>query len=148
MLTRVSKNKLAAVGAAMVVLPAASYAADIRVMCYQDGNRMRRHGRHRQTFRGTKPRHQGNSGRGEAALAWDRSGHRFAGPAISYGAKIFDAKGDLVLDDDYKTSIRRHGRRCCVPRLWRVDADAPRAPFAWFADDARHVRGAGRAPAG
>ena len=32
-----------------------------------------------------------------AALAWDRSGHRFAGPAISYGAKIFDAKGDLVL---------------------------------------------------
>ena len=32
----------------------------------------------------------------KAAMAWDRSGHRFAGPAISYGAAIFDAKGDLV----------------------------------------------------
>ena len=37
MLTRVSKNKLAGIVAAMVVLPGASYAADIRVMCYQDG---------------------------------------------------------------------------------------------------------------
>ena len=40
-----------------------------------------------------------------AALAWDRSGHRFAGPAISYGAKIFDAKVDLVLDAGYKTAV-------------------------------------------
>ncbi len=42
-----------------------------------------------------------------AALAWDRSGHRFAGPAISYGAKIFDAKGDLVMDDGYKTAVNK-----------------------------------------
>jgi alpha-1,4-digalacturonate transport system substrate-binding protein len=42
-----------------------------------------------------------------AALAWDRSGHRFAGPAISYGAKIFDAKGELVLDDGYKTLVKK-----------------------------------------
>jgi alpha-1,4-digalacturonate transport system substrate-binding protein len=42
-----------------------------------------------------------------AALAWDRSGHRFAGPAISYGAKIFDAKGDLVLDDGYKAIVNK-----------------------------------------
>jgi alpha-1,4-digalacturonate transport system substrate-binding protein len=42
-----------------------------------------------------------------AALAWDRSGHRFAGPAISYGAKIFDAKGDLQLDDGYKTTVNK-----------------------------------------
>ncbi len=42
-----------------------------------------------------------------AALAWDRSGHRFAGPAISYGAKIFDAKGELVLDDGYKATISK-----------------------------------------
>jgi alpha-1,4-digalacturonate transport system substrate-binding protein len=40
-----------------------------------------------------------------AALAWDRSGHRFAGPAISHGAKIFDAKGNLVLDDGYKATV-------------------------------------------
>lgn len=42
-----------------------------------------------------------------AALAWDRSGHRFAGPAISYGAKIFDAKGELVIDDGYKTAVSK-----------------------------------------
>jgi len=36
------------------------------------------------------------------AMAWDRSGHRFAGPAISYGAKLFDSKGDLIIDDGYK----------------------------------------------
>ncbi len=42
-----------------------------------------------------------------AAMAWDRSGHRFAGPAISYGAKIFNAKGDLVMDDGYKTAVSK-----------------------------------------
>ena len=49
-----------------------------------------------------------------AALAWDRSGHRFAGPAISYGAKIFDAKGDLLLDAGYKTAVSK-----CV--AWHKD---------------------------
>lgn len=42
-----------------------------------------------------------------AAMAWDRSGHRFAGPAISYGAKIFDAKGDLVIDAGYKALVAK-----------------------------------------
>jgi alpha-1,4-digalacturonate transport system substrate-binding protein len=42
-----------------------------------------------------------------AAMAWDRSGHRFAGPAISYGAKIFDKEGNLVLDDGYKTTVNK-----------------------------------------
>lgn len=42
-----------------------------------------------------------------AAMAWDRSGHRFAGPAISNGAKIFDAKGDLVLDNGYKNTVTK-----------------------------------------
>jgi len=42
-----------------------------------------------------------------AAMAWDRSGHRFAGPAISYGAKIFDAKGNLVMDDGYKAAVSK-----------------------------------------
>ncbi|WP_240538360.1 ABC transporter substrate-binding protein [Rhodoferax sp. PAMC 29310] len=40
-----------------------------------------------------------------AAMAWDRSGHRFAGPAVSYGAKIFDAKGNLTVDEGYKTAV-------------------------------------------
>ena len=41
------------------------------------------------------------------AMAWDRSGHRFAGPAISYGAKLFDAKGDLVIVDGYKAISKK-----------------------------------------
>ncbi|MEY5027999.1 MAG: hypothetical protein RLZ63_314 [Pseudomonadota bacterium] len=41
----------------------------------------------------------------KAAMAWDRSGHRFAGPAISYGAKIFDASGEPVIDAGYKTTV-------------------------------------------
>ena len=40
-------------------------------------------------------------------MAWDRSGHRFAGPAVSYGAKIFDAKGNLALDEGYKTAVTK-----------------------------------------
>jgi alpha-1,4-digalacturonate transport system substrate-binding protein len=42
-----------------------------------------------------------------AAMAWDRSGHRFAGPAISYGAKIFDGKGDLTIDAGYRAAINK-----------------------------------------
>ena len=42
-----------------------------------------------------------------AAMAWDRSGHRFAGPASSYGAKFFDAKGNLALDAGYKTTVSK-----------------------------------------
>ncbi len=41
------------------------------------------------------------------AMAWDRSGHRFAGPAISYGAKLFDASGNLVVDDGYKAISKK-----------------------------------------
>ena len=33
-------------------------------------------------------------------MAMDRSGHRIAGPAISYGAKLFDASGEAILVDD------------------------------------------------
>ncbi len=43
----------------------------------------------------------------KAAMAWDRSGHRFAGPAISYGAKIFDAQGNAVIDDGYKMAVSK-----------------------------------------
>jgi alpha-1,4-digalacturonate transport system substrate-binding protein len=41
----------------------------------------------------------------KAAMAWDRSGHRFAGPAISEGAEIFDAKGELTVDAGYRSMI-------------------------------------------
>jgi alpha-1,4-digalacturonate transport system substrate-binding protein len=37
------------------------------------------------------------------AIAMDRSGHRFAGPAISYGAKFFGADGaPITVDDGFK----------------------------------------------
>lgn len=43
----------------------------------------------------------------KAAMAWDRSGHRFAGPAISNGAAMFDAKGDLVVDAGYRATVNK-----------------------------------------
>lgn len=43
----------------------------------------------------------------KAAMAWDRSGHRFAGPAISYGAKIFAPNGESVIDAGYKTAVEK-----------------------------------------
>lgn len=41
-------------------------------------------------------------------MAWDRSGHRFAGPAISYGAKYFAPDGSpAVIDDGFKAAASR-----------------------------------------
>ena len=37
-----------------------------------------------------------------AGMVMDRSGHRMAGPAMSYGAAYFDDGGKLVVDDGYK----------------------------------------------
>src|SRR5262250_3766371 len=41
------------------------------------------------------------------AMAFDRSGHRFTGAAISQGAKIFDASGNLVIDDGFKAMSKK-----------------------------------------
>ena len=41
------------------------------------------------------------------AMAFDRSGHRFAGPAISMGAKYFDAQGQPDVDDGYKAMAKK-----------------------------------------
>ena len=43
----------------------------------------------------------------KAAMAWDRSGHRFAGPAISNGAAIFDSQGELIIDGGYKNTVNK-----------------------------------------
>ncbi len=41
-------------------------------------------------------------------MAWDRSGHRFAGPAISYGAKYLAPNGEpQVIDPGFKTMATR-----------------------------------------
>ncbi len=43
-----------------------------------------------------------------AGMAWDRTGHRFAGPAISYGAKFFAADGTPdVVDEGFKAMASR-----------------------------------------
>ena len=38
-----------------------------------------------------------------AGMVMDRSGHRMAGPAMSYGAKYFDEDGNFVIDDGFRT---------------------------------------------
>jgi alpha-1,4-digalacturonate transport system substrate-binding protein len=41
-------------------------------------------------------------------MAWDRSGHRFAGPAISMGAHYFDSQGrPAVVDDGFRAMASR-----------------------------------------
>ncbi|MGL4496899.1 MAG: ABC transporter substrate-binding protein, partial [Beijerinckiaceae bacterium] len=59
-----------------------------------------------------------------AAMAMDRTGHRFAGPAISYGAKYFDANGNpsAVVDDGFKAMTERmiqwHKDGLMPPDIW------------------------------
>ncbi|NCO21560.1 MAG: carbohydrate ABC transporter substrate-binding protein [Rhodobacterales bacterium] len=38
-----------------------------------------------------------------AGMVMDRTGHRMAGPAMSYGAKYFDADGKLIVDEGFRT---------------------------------------------
>ena len=57
------------------------------------------------------------------AMAMDRSGHRIAGPAISYGAKLFDADGNAILVDDgfteYVTKfVDWHKDGTMAPEVW------------------------------
>lgn len=53
-------------------------------------------------------------------MAWDRSGHRVAGPAISMGAKMFDDAGEPALIDD--------GLKAMTQRLydWHQDGTMPK----------------------
>lgn len=56
-------------------------------------------------------------------IAMDRSGHRFAGPAISMGAKMFDAGGEpAVIDDGLKAMseliIKWHEDGTMAKELW------------------------------
>jgi alpha-1,4-digalacturonate transport system substrate-binding protein len=45
--------------------------------------------------------------RTEMPMEMDRSGHRFASLAISYGAKLVDDDGNFVVDEGLKTAIRK-----------------------------------------
>lgn len=56
-------------------------------------------------------------------IAMDRSGHRFAGPAISMGAKMFGADGEpAVIDDGFKAMAERvvnwHKDGTMAQELW------------------------------
>jgi alpha-1,4-digalacturonate transport system substrate-binding protein len=57
-----------------------------------------------------------------AGMVMDRSGHRMAGPAMSYGAKYFDADGNLVVDEGFKTfaqmMIDWHNEGLMPPDIW------------------------------
>ncbi len=57
-------------------------------------------------------------------MAWDRSGHRLAGPAISYGAKYFAADGSpAVVDDGFKALASRYVK-------WNQDGVADKEVWA------------------
>ncbi len=56
-------------------------------------------------------------------IAMDRSGHRFAGPAISMGAKMFDASGEpAIIDDGLKAMseliVKWHEDGTMAKELW------------------------------
>ena len=56
-------------------------------------------------------------------MAWDRSGHRVAGPAISMGAQMFDADGNPALVDD--------GLKAMTQRLYDWHQDGTMAQELW-----------------
>lgn len=57
-----------------------------------------------------------------AAMVMDRSGHRFAGPAMSYGAQYFDADGHLIVDDGFRVFAQKlidwHAEGLMPPDIW------------------------------
>lgn len=57
-----------------------------------------------------------------AGMVMDRSGHRMAGPAMSYGAAYFDDGGNLVIDDGFKDfaqlMIDWHKSGLMPPDIW------------------------------
>jgi alpha-1,4-digalacturonate transport system substrate-binding protein len=72
-------------------------------------------------------------------MAWDRSGHRFAGPAISYGATYFDASGKpSVVDDGFKAAasrfVRWNGDGTVDRDVWAASGSGYRDAFEDFAN--------------
>jgi alpha-1,4-digalacturonate transport system substrate-binding protein len=57
-----------------------------------------------------------------AGMVMDRSGHRMAGPAMSYGAKYFDADGRIIIDDGFRQfaqmMIDWHKEGLMPPDIW------------------------------
>jgi alpha-1,4-digalacturonate transport system substrate-binding protein len=57
-----------------------------------------------------------------AGMVMDRSGHRMAGPAMSYGAAYFDADGKMIVDDGFRAfsekMIAWHEEGLMPPDIW------------------------------
>ena len=57
-----------------------------------------------------------------AGMVMDRSGHRMAGPAMSYGAKYFDDAGNLIVDEGFKAfsqlMLDWHASGLMPPDIW------------------------------
>ncbi len=57
-----------------------------------------------------------------AGMVMDRSGHRFAGPAMSYGAKYFDDAGNFAVDEGFIDFAERmidwHASGLMPPDIW------------------------------
>jgi alpha-1,4-digalacturonate transport system substrate-binding protein len=57
-----------------------------------------------------------------AGMVMDRSGHRMAGPAMSYGAAYFDADGRLIVDEGFRTFAEKmiawHQDGLMPPDIW------------------------------
>ncbi len=57
-----------------------------------------------------------------AGMVMDRSGHRFAGPAMSYGAAYFDSDGRIIIDDGFRTFSQMmldwHEQGLMPPDIW------------------------------
>ncbi len=72
-------------------------------------------------------------------MAWDRSGHRFAGPAISYGAKYFAPDGSPdVIDAGFKAMASRFvawNQNGTVEKdVWAATGSGYRDAFSAFAN--------------
>lgn len=70
-------------------------------------------------------------------MAWDRSGHRFGGPAVSYGAAYFGADGaPAVVDDGFKAIAGRFLRWAkdgtVMPDVWAAAGGGYRDAFEEF----------------
>jgi alpha-1,4-digalacturonate transport system substrate-binding protein len=57
-----------------------------------------------------------------SGMVMDRSGHRMAGPAMSYGAQYYDADGRIVIDEGFKTFAQMmldwHEEGLMPPDIW------------------------------
>lgn len=57
-----------------------------------------------------------------AGMVMDRSGHRFAGPAMSYGAKYYDDANGLIVDDGFRIFAEKmlawHESGLMPPDIW------------------------------